>query len=844
MELVKGESITEFCDENRLAPEARLKLFLDVCQAIQHAHHKGVIHRDVKPSNVLVTRHDGTPVVKVIDFGIAKATGQRLTERTLFTNHGQMIGTPAYMSPEQAQGSGLDIDTRSDVYSLGVLLYELLTGTTPLEDSRLQAAGYVEIQRLIREEEAPRPSVRLSSLGDSATILAGNRGLDVKRLAQSLAGDLDWAVMKALEKDRGRRYDTPASFAEDIERYLRREPLVARPPSAAYKVRKFVQRHRAAVLTGTTIAAALLLGAAIAIWQAVVATRAQQDALAAAAAERAVKEFAQAREAETQAVLEFFENRVFRAARPEGREGGLGRGVTLRQAIESIVPFVDRSFTNQPLIEARLRLTLGQFFLDLGEAKKAAQQCRTALTLYRENLGADHPDTLRSMHHLARSYHDLGRYADALKLREETMALIKAKLGPDHPDTLRSMDCLACSYDALARHAHALKLREETLALRQVKLGPYDPDTLGSMHSLANSYAALRRRADALKLREETLARCRATLGPDHPDTLRSMYSLANSYTVLGRHADALKLREETLALMNESFGPDHPETFRSLNGLAVSYYHLGQHAEAVKLYEKTLALQKARLGPDHPDTFQTMYNLAISYAALGRHADALKLREETLALHQANLGPEHPRTLMSMNNVAWSYAALGRHADALQLYRKTLALQKAGLGPDHPETLWSMWGMADSLVKLNRAAEALPLIDEAVPYAAAGTTPRLLRCLIDLRLRHCEKAGDAKGCRQTAEMWEKLKLTDPKSLYRAACLRAVTYAVIRAGDTSSAGGKQAEAEADRAMAWLKQAVAAGYKHAVHLKQDRDLDALRDRTDFAKLITRLEPIRD
>jgi hypothetical protein len=198
----------------------------------------------------------------------------------------------------------------------------------------------------------------------------------------------------------------------------------------------------------------------------------------------------------------------------------------------------------------------------------------------------------------------------------------------------------------------------------------------------------------------------------------------------------------------------------------------------------------------------------------------------------------------MSMNNVAWSYAALGRHADALQLYEKTLALQKAGLGPDHPETLWSTWGVADSLVKLNRAAEALPLIDEAVPYAAAGTTPRLLRCLIDLRLRHFEKAGDAKGCRQTAEMWENLKLTDAKSLYRAACLRAVTCAVIRAGDTPSAGGKQAEAEADRAMAWLKQAVAAGYKNTAHLKQDRDLDALRDRTDFAKLLTRLEAIRD
>src|SRR5262245_42242886 len=246
MELVKGVSITEFCDKNQLAPEARLKLFIDVCHAIQHAHHKGVIHRDIKPTNVMVTLHDGNPVVKVIDFGVAKATVQRLTERTLFTAYGQMVGTPAYMSPEQAEMSGLDIDTRSDVYALGVLLYELLTGTTPLEGKRLRDAGYVEMQRLIREEEAPRPSTRLSSLGDSATVLAGNRGMDARRLAQLLAGDLDGVVMKALEKDRTRRYETANGFAMDVQRYLHHEAILARPPATAYKLKKFAQRNRVA----------------------------------------------------------------------------------------------------------------------------------------------------------------------------------------------------------------------------------------------------------------------------------------------------------------------------------------------------------------------------------------------------------------------------------------------------------------------------------------------------------------------------------------------------------------------------------------------------------------------
>jgi serine/threonine protein kinase len=258
MELVKGVPITDFCDKNHLAPEARLKLFLDVCHAIQHAHHKGVIHRDVKPSNVLVTLHDGVPVVKVIDFGVAKATGQRLTEKTLFTAFGQMIGTPAYMSPEQAEMSGLDIDTRSDVYSLGVLLYELLTGTTPLEARRLREAGFAEMQRLIREEEAPRPSTRLSSLGDSATVLAGNRGLDVRRLVRLLAGDLDWVVMKALDKDRGRRYDTPGHFAEDVQRYLRQEAILARPPSMRYKLKKFLRRNWVGTLLTAVVTGALV----------------------------------------------------------------------------------------------------------------------------------------------------------------------------------------------------------------------------------------------------------------------------------------------------------------------------------------------------------------------------------------------------------------------------------------------------------------------------------------------------------------------------------------------------------------------------------------------------------
>ncbi len=261
MELVKGVPITEFCDKNRLSVTDRLALYVPVCMAVQHAHHKGVIHRDIKPSNVMVTLHDGKPVPKVIDFGVAKATSQQLTQHTLFTAYGQMIGTPLYMSPEQAEMSGLDIDTRSDIYSLGVLLYELLTGTTPIEQKKLREAGLAEMQRLIRDVEAPRPSTRLSSLNEAATVqISANRGTDLKRLNDLLRGDVDWIVMKALEKDRQRRYDTPTAFAEDIQRCLSHEAIQARPPSTTYRLQKFIQRNKRLAAGIGTVAATLLLG--------------------------------------------------------------------------------------------------------------------------------------------------------------------------------------------------------------------------------------------------------------------------------------------------------------------------------------------------------------------------------------------------------------------------------------------------------------------------------------------------------------------------------------------------------------------------------------------------------
>ena len=374
MELVRGVPITEFCDKNHSTTEERLRLFVSVCQAIQHAHHKGVIHRDIKPSNVMITLNDGMPVVKIIDFGVAKATEQRLTEKTLFTSYGQMIGTPAYMSPEQASMSLFDVDTRSDIYSLGVLLYELLTGTTPIEAARLREAGFAEIQRLIRDVEPPRPSSRLSSLGDSATLVADNRATDPERLCRLLSGDLDWIVMKALEKDPNRRYRSPGNFADDVERYLRGEAILARPTSTAYRIAKFAARNRVAVVAAVAVAISLLVGTALATWQ---ATRAREAELAALLArDNAAEQLRQAKrsEARANAVLKFFQDKVLAAARPKGQEGGLSRDATVREALDRAEPEIAAAFAGEPLVEASIRNALGVSYWYLGDQEKALEQ--------------------------------------------------------------------------------------------------------------------------------------------------------------------------------------------------------------------------------------------------------------------------------------------------------------------------------------------------------------------------------------------------------------------------------------------------------------------------------------
>ncbi len=715
MELVKGEPVTEYCDRNQVSVEDRLALFVQVCQAVQHAHTKGIIHRDLKPSNVLVSTQDGKPHAKVIDFGIAKATASKLTEKTIFTAQQQLIGTPEYMSPEQAEGS-LDIDTRTDVYSLGVLLYELLTGSTPFEGATLRTGAYVEIQRIIREKDPPRPSVRLATLVTLNNV-AAQRHSEPRQLTSMLKGELDWIAMKAIEKDRQRRYETASALAADVERYLRGDAVSAAPPSRVYQLRKFVRRYRHAVSAAALVMLALILGVAGTSLGLIEARRQGREA-------QAARETAERRLAQLQMGTDLLTGIFADLDLQRVKDSGVALEYELGNRLAKAAEQLDGESMGDPLTVAGLQERMGISLHRLGHPAPAAEVLEKSVATRRQELGERHPDTLASMHQLAVSYLGLGRAEDALKLTEQVARLRGEVLGPQHAETLKSMNNLSVLYGRAGRRDEALKLREEILARRRETLDRNHPDMLSSMQALANSYLAANRHNEALALMEETRVLLKATLGADDPRTLLSMSSIASTYSMMGRHSDAIALYQETLALQRARLGPDHPSTLSTMHNLAGSYRDFGRHSDALKLHGDTLSLQREKLGDDHPDTLATMGGMALCYAAMGDHARAAKLQEETLALQRANLGPDHPDTLTSRVNLGSTYRALGQHQKALDLNQETVTLMTASFGADDPYTLVAKHNVADCYGALGRHEESLKLRQETAAAFLAKLGP------------------------------------------------------------------------------------------------------------------------
>jgi non-specific serine/threonine protein kinase/serine/threonine-protein kinase len=401
MEFVDGVPITQYCDAKRFSLKQRIELFLPVCEAIQHAHQKGIIHRDIKPSNVLVTEREGKPLAKVIDFGLAKALGAQISDASMMTNLGTVVGTLDYMSPEQADLARHDIDTRADVYSLGAMLYEMLTGTTPLERARLANATYFEALKRIRDEEPAPPSVRMRRTVVTAEEAAQRRS-DPVRLPRLLQGELDWIVMKAVEKDRSYRYETVNGLLRDLQRYLAGEPIEAGPPSAAYRVRKIVRRYRLWLSVAAAFAVLLAAGVVISTWMAVRARRAEQSAILERDTAKAVSDFLQ-------------KDLLAQGSNEEQAAPGTSPDPDLkvRTAIDRAAARIDGKFASQPLVEASVRHTIGVSFDDLGLYQEAQKQFERALDIRRRVLGPNHGDTLQTMTRLGRIYTAEGRYAQA-----------------------------------------------------------------------------------------------------------------------------------------------------------------------------------------------------------------------------------------------------------------------------------------------------------------------------------------------------------------------------------------------------------------------------------------------
>jgi eukaryotic-like serine/threonine-protein kinase len=652
MEYVAGIPITDYCDKHKLTTRQRMELFIQVCEGVQHAHQKAIIHRDLKPSNILVSEVDGKPMPRIIDFGLAKATSQRLTDGSVYTRVGTFLGTLEYMSPEQADSEGEDIDTRTDVYSLGVVLYQLLVGALPLD---LKKLAYEEILRRLRDKEVPKPSSRILTQGGDSAITAKNRGTDAPSLTRQLRGDPDAVVLKALEKDRKRRYGSPSELAADLGRYLRNEPVSAHTPSAAYRARKYIRRHR----LGVAIAAAamlLLVGFAVAQGIQLQRTRLERD--------RANRE----RDRATR--ITDFMTGMFQVSDPSEAHGN---SITAREILDKASNDIKTGLAQDPDAQAEMMNVMGKVYLNLGLLSSARDLEQQSLDIRRRVLGQDNPDTLTSMDCLAEALMDGGHFAEAEKMFRDELDIERRVLGPENPQTLTAMNNLAHALWRDDHYAEAEKMDRELLPLRRRVLGPENRDTLTTMSNLALDLQSQGRKAEAEKLDREILEIRRRVLGPDHPDTVLSIEQLALDLTRQNRFAEAEKLDREALDIRRRVLGPEHFETLVSMGSLAWVLFVENRFSEAEKLDRETLDIELKVLGPEHSYTLGTMGQLAIVLTIEGRDAEAEKLTREMVDFSRRAFGPDYPDTAVSVYNLGCAEANRRNRSKALSLLREAL---------------------------------------------------------------------------------------------------------------------------------------------------------------------------
>jgi serine/threonine protein kinase/tetratricopeptide (TPR) repeat protein len=659
MEYVAGIPITDYCDMQRLSTQERLEIFIPVCQAVQHAHQKGIIHRDIKPSNVLVAVQDGKPVPKIIDFGIAKATNQRLTEKTVFTQQGFLIGTPEYMSPEQAEMTGLDVDTTTDIYSLGVLLYQLLVGALPFDAGALRRAGYDEIRRMIREEEPPKPTTKLSSLGQSAKEIAERRRTDVASLAKDLRGDLEWVTMKAMAKDRTRRYASASELAMDIGRSLRFEPVLAGPPSSVYRIGRYIRRHRGGVIAATVVLVAILIGTAGITIGLLRAVRAEKKAVEEAATAKRVSDF----------LVD-----LFKISDPSKAKGNT---VTAREILDRGAKKVEEELVGQPPIQARMMETMGTVYSSLGLYPQAQAMLEKALQLKRKIHGIDHLRVAETLHYLGIVYEEQGKYEEAASQFNKSLDIRSKQLKPDDPEIARSLNSLAIILYSQGKYAEAEPLFERSLAIKEKAERPDELDVADTLINLGALKQAQGKNADSEAFFKRALAVSEGKLGAENPDLVATILNdLGSCYESQGRRLEAEPLYSRSLAIWEKLLGPDHPDVAIALHNLANLYRNVGKHTQAEPLYLRSLAIWEKTLGPDHPHVGTSLRERANLYRDQGRYAEAEPLYVRSLQIFEKSPDENHRHVKDTMENYILLLRKTNRAEEALKLENRLKDIQ------------------------------------------------------------------------------------------------------------------------------------------------------------------------
>jgi eukaryotic-like serine/threonine-protein kinase len=559
MEYVPGVPLTEYCDQKNLKIRDRLELFIKVCEGVQHAHQKAVIHRDLKPANILVVEIDGKPVPRIIDFGVAKATNVGPAEEAVHTRVGGFVGTPGYMSPEQCDPTTRDVDTRTDVYSLGVVLYVLLAGSLPFDTKEWKNKPFDEMLRRLREEDPPRPSTKISTGRDRASTTAQARGVVAKQLIAELSGDLDWITMKAVEKDRTRRYGTPSELAADLSRYLNNEPVTARPASFSYRVQKYVRRHRYGVAGAAVLVALLFAFAALQTMQVRKITRERDRA---------------------DRVAQFMTG-MFKISDPSER---VGNTVTAREVLDKAANDIGTGLTKDPELQAQMMAVMGSAYSKLGLHRRAQSLFEQSIRIDESALGSENPTVLKTMQALAWSLFQQGHLVEAETLQRRVLDARRRRLGPDHLATLGSLGSLAVILEEEGKHEEAEKLAREETEKKTRMLGPEALPTLIAMDNLASLLARNGKVAEAEKLEGETLQIQVRVYGRENLGTISSMINLATMQTAMGHYDEAEKEFREALELEGRVLGPDQPETALTKYDLACVLVQRGQRDEAFSL--------------------------------------------------------------------------------------------------------------------------------------------------------------------------------------------------------------------------------------------------------------------